>query len=366
MKGNMKTMINHRTKTMIQGGASIAVILVSLALFTGASIWEGAAAVSSGADLPESGNYIATNSFPRNTIVDVTNLETGKTVRTIVASNLDAPGLLAVLSREGASAIGLQNHAVGRIRMIQPVDPVAIASFSGRDFRSGDPDFDPAAALKAYGGGSSFPEEPPAVSASSVSPINEPLREEPKEEIALKTGDEALISSLPAPVPAAPPAPPPAAPEKNGAPDNAWFIPDAEYTLRPAEERPPESKSWIPDSAYFIDPIDTSARNAAVSAPPAAWMPTASSGLLFGVPYVSRLESGKYYVQLGAYAKAEAVQKEVGKLGTTYPMAVQNAGSAEKPLYRVLVGPVNGGESGALLQRFRGSGYKDAFVRQGG
>jgi hypothetical protein len=34
-------------------------------------------------------------------------------------------------------------------------------------------------------------------------------------------------------------------------------------------------------------------------------------------------------------------------------------------VYRVLVGPVNLGESGALLQRFKRSGYKDAFIKQG-
>jgi cell division septation protein DedD len=81
---------------------------------------------------------------------------------------------------------------------------------------------------------------------------------------------------------------------------------------------------------------------------------------------VSQLERGKYYVQLGAFSRAETLERELRKLGKSWPLAVQNAGTADRPVYRLLVGPVNHGESGALLQRFKGGGYKDAFVRQGG
>jgi cell division septation protein DedD len=162
-----------------------------------------------------------------------------------------------------------------------------------------------------------------------------------------------------------------------------WFIPGAEYALRPAEERPPETRSWIPDSAYFIDPIDTSRRNRADSGEQsarqtAAMTDTAESGAAepdaagtpwrepaFGAPLIGSLEHGKHYIQLGAYARAESVKEEITRLAKTYPVAVQNAGSADKPLYRVLVGPVSGGESRALLQRFKGGGYRDAFIRSG-
>jgi hypothetical protein len=71
-----------------------------------------------------------------------------------------------------------------------------------------------------------------------------------------------------------------------------------------------------------------------------------------------------YYLQLRAFSKTELVQAELTRLGDSYPLAVQAGGSPEKPLYRVLVGPVNLGESSALLRRFKGSGYGDAFVKQ--
>jgi hypothetical protein len=99
--------------------------LLAVLLLIGASIWEGSAAVSVAGELPEGAYYVATNSFPRNTVVDVTNLENGRTIRVIVAAGLDSPGLLAMLSRNAATAIGVQVRGIGRIRMTTPPDPVA-------------------------------------------------------------------------------------------------------------------------------------------------------------------------------------------------------------------------------------------------
>ena len=86
---------------------------------------------------------------------------------------------------------------------------------------------------------------------------------------------------------------------------------------------------------------------------------------LFYVPLIISLERGKYYLKLGAFSRAELAELELTRIGKTYPLAIQNGGSAEKPVYRVLVGPINLGESGALLQRFKSIGYRDAFVRTG-
>ncbi|MDR0731100.1 MAG: hypothetical protein LBF63_05470, partial [Treponema sp.] len=123
---------------------TLAAVSLSLA---GASVWEGAAALAPRGDLPEDGYYAATNSFPPNTVVDITNLETGRSIRVIVASGLNTPGLLAVLSPDAASRIGLGTKTIGRIRMTQPEDPVAIARFTEGLVTSGDPDYDPAAML---------------------------------------------------------------------------------------------------------------------------------------------------------------------------------------------------------------------------
>ena len=125
----------------------IVLSLVVAALAVGASVWEGTAAVAASGELPDTGYYVATNSFPRNTVVDVKNLETDKTVRAIVAGPLGSPGLLASVSREAAAAIGLGARNVGRIRMTMPADPIAFSRFTEGIVPSDDPDRNPKAAI---------------------------------------------------------------------------------------------------------------------------------------------------------------------------------------------------------------------------
>ena len=83
---------------------------------------------------------------------------------------------------------------------------------------------------------------------------------------------------------------------------------------------------------------------------------------IFSAPLINDLEKGKYYLQLGAFSKEETVHTELLKIESNLPIAIMNAGDNDKPIYRILVGTLNLGESGALLQRFKGS-HKDAFVR---
>jgi len=85
---------------------------------------------------------------------------------------------------------------------------------------------------------------------------------------------------------------------------------------------------------------------------------------IFAAPLISTLEEGKYYLQIAAYSNEEAVRYELSRIDSSLPRAVMNAGSPENPVYRVLIGPVNLGESGALLYRFRNT-HRDAFVRTG-
>jgi len=107
--------------------------LTGIVLFlTGSSPWEGAAAVAPAGELPETGFFVSTNSFPRNTVVDITNLETGRTTRAIVANTLNNSGLLAIVSREAAEIIGMRSGSVSRVRMIQPSDPMAYQQFTER------------------------------------------------------------------------------------------------------------------------------------------------------------------------------------------------------------------------------------------
>lgn len=175
-----------------------------------------------------------------------------------------------------------------------------------------------------------------------------------------------------------------------------FFPPDAELSLIPAENRPPSApaadiqiaqaqpstsvQTAIPAGGsveviqYETTASDDSATPGAitnvieiyVNAEPVQPGTAAPRFSPFSVPLIAELEKGKYYVQIGAYANGKnPVEAELARVGPAYPRAVQNGGSEEKPLYRVLIGPVERTESGSLLQHFRESGWYDAFLRSG-
>jgi len=106
------------------------IITATALLFLGASPWEGSAAIAPNGELPITGFFIATNAFPRNTVVDITNIETGKSTRVIVSNVLTSPGLLAVVSRQAGELIGMRAGSLSRIRIIQPADPLAHMRFT--------------------------------------------------------------------------------------------------------------------------------------------------------------------------------------------------------------------------------------------
>jgi hypothetical protein len=514
---------------------AIALACAATLLLTGASVWEGSAIVAGAGELPESGYYVATNSFPRNTIVDVKNLETDKTVRAIVAGSLNSPGLLAALSPEAASAIGLARRTVGRIRVTVPADPIAFSRFTDGLSASEDPDRNPRAAVaatqaavpaEAAAAAPAVPAPSPAataarsvpdsadsavatppqsaqaaipsgpiVKAESVQKAEEPSKEEQiidvPENYVPPAPSVAVVAAVSPETPAAAASEAPAEPEENLKPEAiapAADMPAAESTpaelaepeaavaeapqataapeapiaaepavtvvaepaapaipeeapapmiaaptvpepvpveeplppppqpgvdvvldLRPAEERPPKIPETSLSPEAFVEPAAAPAENVAEAAPvpvltpdlfvpplpapaaeklpqqepsisiaaaaPEAPEPAAApkepkaepaqASAALALPIIEKLEKGKYYVQVGAYADTTAVNETVAKLGKGFPAAVETGGNPEKPVYRVFVGPVNQGESGALLMRFKRGGYPDAFVKKG-
>lgn len=117
-----------------------------------ASPWEGASAIAPFGVLPEKGYYVAANSFPIDTVVNIDNLETGQTIQAIVRSTEGTPGGLVLLSREAAAAIGMRADTLGRIRITAPAESIAYSRYlDGRSYAGGDPDFNPRAAIDTYG-----------------------------------------------------------------------------------------------------------------------------------------------------------------------------------------------------------------------
>jgi hypothetical protein len=356
----------------------MACLAAAALVLTGASVWEGAAAVSPGGDLPTGGYYVATNSFPRNTVVDITNLENGANIRVIVASGLETPGLLALISPDAAEHIGLRSRSIGRIRMSQPSDPVAFSRFTEGMATYGEPDYTAAIPLNedaAYApprvdqppspapnfaadaeSGASIPADDNSAAAGAFGYVLEPEWEEytfggvtdlPENRYG-ETGADAAPAGTP--------------PEDAGYP--ATGSESYDYTLVPAEERPPAmpGRDYI-DPAYIIPgtsaPVAEESPYHPVSSPPG----DSSRYSAFPFPLIDALEHGKYYVQVGAFSRVELIEPAVNRIHESYPLAIQSAGSGDKPVYRVLLGPMNLGESGAMLQRVKSIGYKDAFVR---
>lgn len=127
----------HKTRYGIM--AIIAALLA--AAMASASSWEGSAIMGSYGDFPSSGNFAACNSFPRNTSVEVTNLENGRRVTVVVTRGVDSPGIFMMLSVDAAAALGIGSGRVARVRASEPRSALELSP-AGRS-RAADPDFNP-------------------------------------------------------------------------------------------------------------------------------------------------------------------------------------------------------------------------------
>lgn len=80
------------------------------------------------------------------------------------------------------------------------------------------------------------------------------------------------------------------------------------------------------------------------------------------VPSVKNLRKGSYYVQVASLGNTDNIKNFIDKYSAKYPVVlVQNS---SKSSYQVMVGPLNIDEYGAVDEKFRAHGFKDAFVRK--
>ncbi len=75
------------------------------------------------------------------------------------------------------------------------------------------------------------------------------------------------------------------------------------------------------------------------------------------------LPKGAYFLQIAAYYSETLANKLVSSLSTSYPVTVLSMRKNGKVMYKVLVGPLNRDESGALLYWFKSKGYRDSFIK---
>ena len=129
--------------------------------------------------------------------------------------------------------------------------------------------------------------------------------------------------------------------------------------LVPSEENPPEpeaveseEESVEAEEIAVEETVEETVEEIAEEVKPAPAV---------NVPVESKeFEKGKYYIQIAVYSKPENVQDTVNKYGKKYPIIVEKKNGKNY----VCVGPLSMDEYGAVLQRFRAFGFKDAFLRK--
>jgi hypothetical protein len=121
-----------------------AMLLIFALIRVSAATWEGSAITGGAGDFPAEGLYAACNSFPRDSIVELSNLETGKTATVTIISNVDNPGVFIALSPKTAEALGMQQGTAARVRAVSLAASQAEATLpAARAGVSADPDFNP-------------------------------------------------------------------------------------------------------------------------------------------------------------------------------------------------------------------------------
>lgn len=82
-------------------------------------------------------------------------------------------------------------------------------------------------------------------------------------------------------------------------------------------------------------------------------------------PISSKLEKGKTYVQIVIYDDKYNRDDVLKKYGKKYPMVVEERLVKNNTRYTIFVGPLKPDETGAVLERFKQLGFKDAFLKKG-
>lgn len=139
--------------------------------------------------------------------------------------------------------------------------------------------------------------------------------------------------------------------------------------LVPAESNPPES-AGKPAEVYKNEvsakPAENAdnAENKEKERASEGKKPGASKKSLekYKVSSLKELESGKYYIQIAVLADENNLKNTVSKFEKQYPVTLVPLASGKAT--QVMIGPLGMDEYGAVLNRFKKSGYKDAFLRK--
>ncbi len=367
------------------GRTTLIGLLLTLALVwsvTAEPVWSGNASVDSTEfinfveDTPLAG---ASSSFTRNTVVEVTNPQNGRTIEVTIVKRAPRPGVFLVLSGQAGEALDFPADQVIPVQ-VRVVTDKEESGYDSR-FESTDPDINPAVNLPASEASALVPPDPEGTVVSGDTeaglslteaaediPVDSEIRDLPPET------DSFLDEPVPVPLPAEPEellALAEETPDKGDVlpEETEESVPEVEVTETPVidsvAEVPAELIPENPDEdnvIYFLTPSDFR--------PPVAPVETAEEEI---VPvYVERdvledqiadqLKNGSSYIQLGAYTSAEIVYSEMESIASRYPMIVWTDKVDKETVYKLLIGPLTSDETGVLVYRFRAGGYPDLFL----
>ena len=217
------------------------VLLLSLAWVTGAEeqSWEGNAAVVRKGEFGSEGLFAASDSFPKNTLLEVENPQNVKTVQVTVVERINGSGnVFLLLSEQAAAALGLSAAEVIRVKARVLLAAGTAGKNGSQDLtRSLDSDVNPAAALAGLS-------EPAATTTAAAA-------ETPAETPAVAASEEPAAAA-------------PAAPEAEAAPAAAPAAP----ALSAEDRRLQELASRLPQKQLFLPRRDSGAFALREEAPP--------------------------------------------------------------------------------------------------
>ena len=140
-------------------------------------------------------------------------------------------------------------------------------------------------------------------------------------------------------------------------------IPDSAYegiVLVPAEPLPPEN---VPEPEPAAEEVPAEPEQEAAPAEEVKEEVPAEPAEDILSRYIteeSALKKGSFYIQVASFSRKENAEALIKKY-PRYPYAVIITRSGS---YKILAGPLNEDEYGAVFERFKSYGFKDAFVKK--
>lgn len=249
---------------LIQLPITVAFLLLLLPAVWAQESWEGSAIVGRYGEFPPGGLYAASNAFPLNSVIEVTNPDTGRTQRLIVAQRAANPGVLLVVSQTAAEELGVSRSATFRVQ-VEPVEMPPLTSVPPSEdlpFHP-DPDInpraavgDPNAALLQPGvpgmpeaAAEEAPTEEPEVAEAPPEEPEVPAEEPPEEPVEPEAIVEAEEAPEEAPSDAPEPSPEPIpAPGTTPGPPSITVLPEAEPEPEEPESEEPEEAPAVAEA----------------------------------------------------------------------------------------------------------------------